>query len=50
MFSSNFVKLAEIINLFLGSVLGSLVLQSDCAASLWLAVTLGDFVDQGDAL
>jgi hypothetical protein len=49
MFSSNFVKLAEI-NLFLGSVLGSLVLQSDCAASLWLAVTLGDFVDQGDAL
>jgi hypothetical protein len=47
MFSSNIVKLAD---LFLGSVLGSLVLQSDCAASLWLVVTLGDFVDQGDTL
>jgi hypothetical protein len=49
MFFSIFVKLADI-NLFLGSVLGSLVLQSDCAAYLWLVVTFGDFVDQGDTL
>jgi hypothetical protein len=49
MFFSIFVKLADI-NLFLRSVLGSLVLQSDCAAYLWLVVTFGDFVDQGDTL